>query len=66
MLSLQKLKTLRSKLKEREWSSEEKRSSNKGISSNDVNDDVHLYYRRLDSFPVTTLTNATEGRKDLF
>lgn len=66
MLSLQKLKTLRSKLKDCEWSSEEKRSSNKGISSNDVNDDVHLYYRRLDSFPVTTLTNATEGRKDLF
>lgn len=65
MLSLQKLKTLRSKLKEREWSSEEKRSSNKGITSNDVNDDVQLY-RRLASFPVTTLTNATEGRKDLF
>lgn len=42
MLSLKKLKTLRSKLKEREWSSEEQGSSNKGITSNDVNDDVHL------------------------
>ena len=62
------MKKLRSKLKEHEWSGKEQGSSNKGITSNDVNDDVHLYYGHLDSFPVTAIkySDKCSGREEGF